>query len=75
LSGLSESNNNKNLFSSEKDNKISNLMKSIDNTNYRYGRSTLSLASAGVQKRWSSKKQHYSRIDTADFHCLPTIRA
>ncbi len=75
MSGLSESNNNKNLFSSEKDNKISNLMKSIDNTNYRYGRSTLSLASAGVQKRWSSKKQHYSRIDTADFHCLPTIRA
>jgi len=75
LSGLSESTNNKNLFSSEKDNKISNLMKSIDNTNYRYGRSTLSLASAGVQKRWSSKRQHYSRIDTADFHCLPKIRA
>jgi len=75
LSGLSESTNNKNLFSSEKDNKIRNLMKSIDNTNYRYGRSTLSLASAGVQKRWSSKRQHYSRIDTADFHCLPTIKA
>ena len=75
LSHLSESTNNKNLFSSEKDNKISNLMKSIDNTNYRYGRSTLSLASAGVQKRCSSKRQHYSKIDTADFHCLPTIRA
>ena len=74
LSHLSESNNNKNLFSSEKDEKIKNLMKSIDNTNYRYGRSTLSLASAGVQKRWSSKRQHYSRIDTADFHCLPTIK-
>ncbi|MDC0163600.1 Y-family DNA polymerase [Candidatus Pelagibacter sp.] len=75
LSGLSESTNNKNLFSSEKDEKISSLMKSIDNTNYRYGRSTLSLASAGVHKKWSSKRQHYSRIDTADFHCLPTIRA
>jgi len=75
LSSLSESTNNKNLFSSEKDEKINSLMKSIDNTNYRYGRSTLSLASAGVQKRWSSKRQHYSRIDTADFHCLPTIRA
>ncbi len=75
LSGLSESTNNKNLFSSEKDNKINSLMKSIDNTNYRYGRSTLSLASAGVQKRCSSKRQHYSKIDTADFHCLPTIRA
>jgi len=75
LSGLSESTNNKNLFSSEKDDKINSLMKSIDNTNYRYGRSTLSLASAGVQKRWSSKRQHYSRIDTSDFYCLPTIRA
>ena len=74
LSGLSESTNNKNLFSCEKDEKINSLMKSIDNTNYRYGRSTLSLASAGVQKRWSSKRQHYSRIDTADFHCLPTIK-
>jgi len=75
LSGLSESTNNKNLFSSEKDEKINCLMKSIDNTNYRYGRSTLSLASAGVQKRWSSKRQHYSRVDTVDFHCLPTIKA
>ena len=74
LSGLSEATNNKNLFSSEKDEKINSLMKSIDNTNYRYGRSTLSLASAGVQKRWNSKRQHYSKIDTADFHCLPTIK-
>ena len=75
LSGLSESTNNKNLFSTEKDEKINNLMKSIDNTNYRYGRSTLSLASAGVHKKWNSKRQHYSKIDTADFHCLPTIKA
>jgi len=74
LSGLLEATNNKNLFSSEKDEKINSLMKSIDNTNYRYGRSTLSLASAGVQKRWNSKRQHYSKIDTADFHCLPTIK-
>jgi len=74
LSGLSEATNDKNLFSTEKDEKIKCLMKSIDNTNYRYGRSTLSLASAGVQKRWNSKRQHYSRIDTADFHCLPTIK-
>ena len=48
-------------------------MKSIDNTNYRYGRSTLSLASAGVHKRLNTKRKHYSKIDTADFHCLPTI--
>jgi len=74
LSSLSESTNNKNLFSTEKDEKIKCLMKSIDNANYRYGRSTLSLASAGVHKRWSSKRQHYSKIDTADFYSLPTIK-
>ena len=50
-------------------------MRSIDNTNYRYGRSTLSLASAGVRKSWSMKRDYNSKIDTADFYCLPTIRA
>ena len=75
LSHLSESANNKNLFSSERDEKINNLMKSIDNTNYRYGRSTLSLASAGVHKKWNTRRQHYSKIDTADFYCLPKIKA
>ena len=74
LSHLSESTNNKNLFSSEKDEKINSLMKSIDNTNYRYGRSTLSLASAGVQKGWNMRRQYSSKIDTADFYCLPKIR-
>jgi len=75
LSRLSDSAGGKNLFSSEKDEKINSLMKSIDNTNYRYGRSTLSLASAGVQKRWNTRRQHYSKIDTVDFYCLPTIKA
>ena len=74
LTGLRNDDGRKNLFSSEKDEKIKTLMQSIDNTNYRYGRSTLSLASAGVQKRWNPKRQHYSKIDTADFHCLPTIK-
>jgi DNA polymerase V len=75
LSRLSDSVGDKNLFSSEKDKKINSLMKSIDNTNHRYGRSTLSLASAGVHKRWNTRRQHYSKIDTADFYCLPTIKA
>ena len=74
LSRLSDSVDGKNLFSSEKDKKINSLMKSIDNTNHRYGRSTLSLASAGVHKRWNSRRQYYSKIDTADFYCLPKIR-
>ena len=75
LSHLSNSNNGKNLFSSTRDEKINILMKSIDNTNYRYGRSTLSLASAGVHRKWNMRRQHSSKIDTADFYCLPTIKA
>jgi DNA polymerase V len=74
LTGLSNEDRSKNLFYSEKDEKIKGLMKSIDNTNYRYGRSTLSLASAGVQKRWNMRREHSSKIDTADFYLLPTIR-
>jgi len=75
LTGLSNDDGKKNLFSSEKDEKINSLMKSIDNTNYRYGRSAISLASAGVQKRWNMKREYSSKIDTADFYCLPTIKA
>ena len=50
-------------------------MKSIDNTNYRFGRSTLSLASAGINKKLNIKRQHSSKIDTADINFLPTIKA
>ncbi|MDC0945569.1 Y-family DNA polymerase [Candidatus Pelagibacter sp.] len=75
LTGLRNDDGRKNLFSSEKDEKINSLMKSIDNTNYRYGRSTLSLASAGVQKRWNMKREYSSKIDTADFYSLPKIKA
>ena len=75
LTGLRNDDGRKNLFSSEKDEKIKSLMQSIDNTNYRYGRSTLSLASAGVHKKWNMRRQYSSKIDTADFYCLPTIKA
>ena len=75
LSGLSSSHGSKNLFSSIKDDKIKKLMKSMDNTNYRFGRSTLSLASAGINKKRNIKSQHSSKIDTADFNFLPTIKA
>ncbi len=75
LTGLSNADGKKNLFSSEKDEKINSLMRSIDNTNYKYGRSTLSLASAGVQKGWNMRRQYSSKIDTADFYCLPKIKA
>ena len=44
LTGLSNASDKTNLFTSEKDEKINSLMRSIDNTNHRYGRSTLSLS-------------------------------
>tara|TARA_Y100001970_G_scaffold13606_1_gene15393 strand:- start:1979 stop:3259 length:1281 start_codon:yes stop_codon:yes gene_type:complete len=75
LTGLSSASVAKNLFSSEKDKKINSLMRSIDNTNYRYGRSTLSLAGAGVYKKWNMKREYSSKIDTADFYYLPKIKA
>ncbi len=74
LTGLRDDDGRKNLFSSEKDEKIKTLMQSIDNTNYRYGRSTLSLASAGVHKKWNMRRQYSSKIDTADFYSLPKIK-
>ena len=75
LSGLSNLENKNNLFSSSKDEKIKSLMRSIDSTNCRYGRSALSLASGGVNKKWNMRRKHSSKIDTVDFRCLPTIKA
>ena len=75
LSGLSNVEDNENLFSSAKENKIKNLMKSIDYTNFKYGRSTLSLADAGFHKKSNLRKEYFSKIDTADFYYLPTVRA
>ena len=68
LTGLSNADGKKNLFSSEKDEKINSLMRSIDNTNYRYGRATLSLASAGVHKKWNMRRQYSSKIDLSLIH-------
>ena len=75
FSGLSNEDNKNNLFACEKDEKISRLMRSIDKTNYRFGRSTLSVASAGIRKKWFMKREHSSKIDTADFYCIPRIKA
>ncbi len=78
MSGLSDSEKGNSLFKSTEDEKIKNLMQSIDSTNYRYGRSTISLASAGINKKWSMRRmrrQYSSKIDTADFYSLPKILA
>ena len=75
FSGLLDENNKDNLFASEKDEKINKLMRSIDKTNFRFGRRTLSIASAGIQKKWFMRREHSSKIDTADFCCMPIIKA
>ena len=75
LSGLFGSEKIDDLFDSLKKHKIKKLMESIDYTNRKYGRSTLSLADAGLNKKWNLRRKYSSKIDTADFHYLPTIRA
>jgi len=66
---------NKNLFSSINDEeKRTKLMKAIDHTNMKYGRHSLSIAQAGFGKKLNTKQQHSSKIDTACFAFLPTVR-
>ena len=77
LSGLKDVNAyRKNLFSSINDEeKRKKLMKAIDYTNIKYGRNVLSIAQAGLKKGWNIKRQHASKIDTACFNLLPTVKA
>jgi len=66
---------NKNLFSTvNNDEKRIKLMKAIDHTNFKYGRNALSIAQAGLKKKWNTKKQHASKVDTACFDFLPTVK-
>jgi len=76
LSGLEDVNvYKKNLFSTiSGEEKRARLMKAIDYTNTKYGRNALSVAQAGLKKRWNIKRKHSSKIDTACFELLPTVR-
>ena len=65
----------KNLFSKiGNEEKRQKLMKAIDYTNIKYGRNALSIAQAGLKKKWNIKRQHSSKIDTACFELLPAIK-
>ena len=65
----------KNLFSTiHNEEKRIKLMKAIDYTNNKYGRHALSIAQAGIKKIWITKRQHSSKIDTACFELLPSVR-
>jgi DNA polymerase V len=77
FSGLKDVNiYKKNLFSTiNGEEKRAKLMKAIDYTNIKYGRNSLSIAQAGLKKRWNIKRQHSSKINTACFELLPVVRA
>ena len=65
----------KNLFTSiNSEEKRKKLMNAIDYTNIRYGRKALSIAQAGFKKKWNIKRQYRSKIDTACFDFLPTVK-
>jgi DNA polymerase V len=65
----------KNLFSLiNSEEKRKKLMKAIAYTNNRYGRNALSIAYAGLGKKWNIKRQHSSKIDTACFDFLPIVK-
>ena len=65
----------KNLFSKiGNEEKRQKLMKAIDYTNIKYGRNALSIAQAGLKKKWNIKKQHFSKIDTGRFQSLPAVK-
>ena len=65
----------KNLFSLiNSEEKRKKLMKAIDYTNNKYGHNALSIAHAGLKKKWNIKRQHYSKIDTACFDFLPIVK-
>ena len=76
FSGLKDINSyDKNLFSTiRNERKREKLMKAIDYTNAKYGKHSLSIVQAGLKKMWGSKRQYYSKIDTASFRSLPTVR-
>ena len=49
-------------------------MKAIDHANIKYGRHALSIAQAGIKKIWLTKRKHSSKINTASFKLLPSVR-
>ena len=76
LSKLTESSENEfNLLAPIMENKSQTLMKAIDFTNAKYGRNSISIAQAGINNTWKMRREHYSKIDTASFGALPTIKA
>ena len=49
-------------------------MRAIDHTNFKYGRNALSVARAGLKKKRNIKRKYASKINTACFNFLPTVK-
>jgi len=77
LSGLKDADiYNNNLFSTiNNDEKRIKLMQAIDVTNIKYGRNALSIAQARLKKKWNIKRKYSSKINTACFNFLPTVKS
>ena len=63
-----------NLLTPLMEKKSKPLMKAIDFTNAKYGRNSISIAQAGINNSWKMKREHFSKIDTASFQDLPTLK-
>ncbi len=53
--------------------KSKNLMEAMDLINVKYGKNSISIAQAGINKSWKMRKEHSSKIDTASFAYLPKV--
>ena len=66
----------KNLFSSiSSEEKRKKLMEAIDYTNIKYGRHALSVAQAGLKKKWNIKRQHSSKLIQRALVFYPPLRS
>ena len=75
LSNLSDAKKEEfNLLTPLLETKSKSLMKAIDYTNIKYGRNAISVVQAGINNSWKTRREHFSRIDTASFEDLPTLK-
>ena len=56
------------------DNRSGRLMETVDNINKKYRRSTIRLASEGVDRTWSMRRSFKSPNYTGDWKELPVVR-
>lgn len=54
-------------------NRSGRLMETMDNINRKYRRSTIHLASEGVERNWSMRRSFKSQNFTGDWKELPTV--